>query len=190
MNDIFGLLRATDAKENSVKYEPFRPPITDRDRADAHDTANFVLAFYMKLWSRDHIYPPVKVTDIMPAPYVPVVDGWGWAHWSAPTERVFTFRPQGAEGEDRFAFEVAASVKNLSFEASVRQMEEVYSAARAAGAKDLCFDWDRHVVTGTYLYLDDHPDVESVRVFGTYSCFDSSGNRVPAQTTPYERTAR
>lgn len=172
-----------------TKWSPDWRPVSDQEVADAHDTAEYVLAYAVRSYTgNQHI--KVTVTGMRPSSYVPFEGpGGGLAHWRYPDQRWYWYRHAGALGmEDLFAFELTRDFTRLPDEDVARKLDRIASAARIAGADDVVIDHDRRVVTGTYLYLPDHPDVQYVRATGYYP-YVTGPNRtpVPATTKPYGR---
>lgn len=177
-------------------------PVSMQEIADAHDTCTFVLGYHLREMTST-CTPTVKLTAMLPHPYVPY-EGGGVAHWTDPDVRVHPWLPY--EAENRFAFEATANfrygefktvgsfmmgtrdhvtpARDMSSEDIGRRLRDIASSAEALRAKDVKIDYDRRVVTGTFLYLPDHPVVGWVRSRGVMP-YEVNGKHVPACGTVY-----
>lgn len=184
------------------RYSLDKRPVSMQEIADAHDTCIFVLAYWLRK-TTSTCSPSVKLTEMLPHRYVPC-EGGGVAYWTDPDVCVYPWLPCGEE--NRFAFEATANFRHAehrtagSFMMGTRdtvtpardmpqaeiekRLRDIASSAEALRAKDVTVDYARRVVTGTFLYLPDHPVVGWVRTFGVMP-YEVNGKPVPAVGTVY-----
>jgi len=183
-------------------YSLDKRPVSMQEIADAHDTCTFVLGHHLREMTRT-CSPSVKLTEMLPHRYVPCTGG-GVAYWTDPDVSVYPWMPYGAE--NRFAFEATANFRHAEYkiagsfmmgtrdtvtpsrdmpqEEIDRRLRDIAMSAEALRAKDVKIDHARRVVTGTFLYLPDHPVVGWVRSFGVMP-YEVDGKPVPAVGAPY-----
>lgn len=157
-------------------------PATEQEIADAHDTAEYVLGYYVRAYAMDQ-FIKVAVTGLRPTPYVPVEDGW--VHWKYP-DRPPEHWVWPWWRENHFAFELTGNFVRRPEHLVRQELENIARAARAAGARNVEINHGRRGVTGTYLFLPDHAVVQHVRATGNYPFVRGPQcTPVPAHCPPY-----